>query len=377
MLEGLKFTGVADAHTRRITLNLIRASTICPDDVALIVDQLADDGWDWSKLSAADAEAIYGLVTEELVEAAKAEFAADTRTAIDLDRHRGNAPEFIDDDGDTHCPLCGHKHLRWGFTLRNTEKRIKSAEEGHDLLVGSSCVVQYGLRVDAEQTAEAALAALNAAIARLTRAAECEDWQAEHPDHAAELAIVARAESYVGKEWRNNVPYYARQRLPQNWGLWWSEDHRDFARWAKATVKHYAKNGYLTAPRTAQLYESGALATAQAIVAQVERALAESPVFVYWQEWLERHPLISPQERALVQECLNRGWLRHQLYESREAVIAACERRHTQLPPPPTFGSSPPSLREGASAAAKSLAARTEAAVVVYRDDTSDLPGMY
>jgi hypothetical protein len=112
LIESPTFYGTADAHTRRVTLNLIRASTVCPDDIVAIVDALAESGWDWTKLTRADAEAIYGLVDDKLVELAKAEFAADTTTVVDLGRHRRDAPQFIDEDGDTFCPLCGHKHLR-------------------------------------------------------------------------------------------------------------------------------------------------------------------------------------------------------------------------------------------------------------------------
>lgn len=371
MLEAPKtFYGTADAHTRRVTLNLVRASTKCPDDLICIVDQLSDSGWDWDKLTQADAEAIYGLLTNELVESAKAEFSADTATVIDLDRHRDDGPDFIDDDGDTHCPLCGHKHLRWGFTLRNTVKHDTGAELGEDLLTGSTCVVQYGLRVDAETTAEAALAALNAAIARLTRKAEREDWQREHPEHVADLEVVAHAEALVGKTWYDHVPPVARKALPYPWGQYRSEKHRSFAQWARASVKYHAKHGFLTNDRTEQLYVSGGLEQARSIVALVESALETSPTYCYWREWLERHPIMSADERRILLEIMRGGYERTGLFSDRRRVVEAVERRHRDLPPPPPLfpGPLPPIV------AAPQVSAPVAPTRMV--DDVSDLPGM-
>lgn len=359
------FYGTADAHTRRVTLNLIRASTVCPDDLVFIVDALADNGWDWSKLSAADAEAIYGLVNNDVVEKAKAEFAADTATVVDLDRHKADAPDFIDADNDTHCPLCGHKHIRWGFTLRNTVKAETRAETGEDLLTGSTCVIQYGLRVDAETTAEAALAALNAAIARLTRKAEREDWQREHPDHVAELAIVALAESYTGKEHTRKIPAVARARLPYPWGVWRNEKHKSFGTWARATVKYHTAHGFLTADRTEQLYGSGGLETARAIVAQVAAGLETSSGYVYWRDWLARHPGLLPEERLLVEGLRDGGYERAVLYSYKRSMVEQAEARHRELPPPPPMlGGAPPSPAASVAAPKRTV------------DDVSDLPGM-
>jgi len=367
LIESPTFYGTADAHTRRVTLNLIRASTVCPDDIVAIVDALAADGWDWTKLARGDAEAIYGLVDDALVEKAKAEFAADTTTVVDLDRHWSDAPQFVDEDGDTFCPLCGHKHLRWGFTLKNTVKAETEHELGRDLLTGSTCVVEYGLRVDGTTTAEAALAALNKAIAGLTRKAEREDWRRDHPEHAAELAIVALAESYVGKRWYYVVPNAARPYLPSGWGNYRNYQHADYAKWARATTKYYKANGFLTADRTAQLYGSGALETARQIVAVVESALETSPVWVYWQNWIKRHPGITVEERGIVERVRDANYARDRLYQNNLSVVERVEARHRNLPtPPPPFGAQPaPPVIVAPPAAPKRLV-----------DDVSDLPGM-
>lgn len=361
MLEAPKtFYGTADAHTRRVTLNLIRASTVCPDDLAFIVDDLAASRWDWAKLTQADAEAIYGLVNDDLVERAKAEFSADTTTVVDMDRHYADHPEFVDEDGDTFCPLCGHKHVRWGFTLRNLANPRPDAREGSSLLTGSTCVVQYGLRVDGSTTAEAALAALNKAIAGLQRKAEREDWQAAHPDHVQDMATLAKAEQYIGPDWMRVIPWSARAELPRPWGSR-NSAHHNLGKWLRATLKFYRANRFLTAARSEQCYESGALATATDIVAQVDAALASDPVAAYWRDWLDRHPMLTPSERRMVEEIVAYGYTRSALYSWRITAIEAVEARHASLPPPPPLpGDAPAAVKKP----------------TVTRDDVSDLPGM-
>lgn len=358
MLEAPSFYGTADAHTRRVTLNLVRASTVCPDDLVCIVDSLSDSGWDWGRLSPRDAEAIYGLLTDDLVQAAKAEFAADTRTVIDVERHRADAHDFIDNDGDTFCPLCGHKHIRWGFTLRNTVKHDTGCETGDDLLTGSSCVVQYGLRVDAETTAEAALAALNKAIGRLQRAAERDDWRAAHPNHAEDMQLLERAESFVGKTWMNQIPVSVRRSLPHPWGSYRSDSHKKWASWARAALKYYRSHGYLAETRAEQ-YDNGGLGTARLIVAQVEEAMTASPVVRYWQDWQAAHPGLTPREAELVRGIVAQGYERHRLTSWNLRVIEQIEARFKNLPPPPSLPDRP---------------AKTSRVVMV--DDVSDLPGM-
>ncbi len=362
------FYGSADAHTRRVTLTLIRASTRCPDDLVFIVDSLAGAGWDWSTLTQADAEAVYGLVNDDLVEQAKSEFSADTTTVVDLARHLADHPEFVDDDGDTFCPLCGHKHLRWGFTLQNTVKADQGITEGRDLLTGSTCVVQYGLRVDGTMTAEAALEALNKAIAGLMRKAEREDWQKEHPDHRRELAIVAHAEDRIGKRWFSFVNAEARRMLPYPWGSHRNREHAAYAKWARATVKYYATHGYLTAERSEQLYASGGLEQARRIVTAVAEANDASPTYRDWMDWLARHPGITEGERRRLDDIIARSYPRDRLYNFNRQLVDDIEARHRadRLPPPPP-------LPGGDIVTPPAPAPKPPGPTL---DDVSDLPGM-
>jgi DNA-binding phage protein len=146
-----------------------------------------------------------------------------------------------------------------------------------------------------------------------------------------------------------------------------SEQHADFAKWARATSKYYEANGFLTADRTAQLYGSGALETARSIVAVVESALETSPVHVYWRDWFKKHPGITAEERGIVERARDAGYSRERLYQHNLTVVERVESRHRNLPPPPPpFGvpAAPPVIVAPPAAPKRMV------------DDVSDLPGM-
>lgn len=327
----------ANAHIRRITLNLMRHAASCPDDVVVVADKLAEARWDWNVLTKLEAEVIFTYVTGPAAEAALGEFFADTRTIHDITRDRGTADRaYIDDDGDTHCPLCGHKHIRWGFVVRNDAG-------GKDFRCGSSCVIQYGLRVDGEATAEAALKKLNAAIAGMQQKATREDWQEQRPDHEDQMAIVAQAEDIVARcAWKHprQLPYKVRARMRDAWGGWPDRVWKEWAKNARAAGKYYRKNAFLTAKRTAWL-DGGGLESARAIVAQYE-ASQMTRHRAEWRRFFAMNPLMNAYKRGKLTGAMENdddpaalpGWLRG-LYDE---VIA---ENSVTLPPPPVVGLRP------------------------------------
>lgn len=327
----------ADAHIRRITLNLMRHAASCPPDVAVVADKLADARWDWNALTPLEAEVIFTFVTQETADAAVREFYADTTTIHDLGRDAATADgEYIDDDGDTHCPLCGYKHIRWGFVVRNDEG-------GRLFRCGSSCVIQYGLRVDGEATAEAALKKLNAAIARLQHKANREDWQAEHPDHVAEMAIVAKAERLIGAA--RNLPWKIRKALMVD-GQYWDVHFKGWATAARATAKYYKKHGFLTALRTEWLYADGGLSSARRIVHDYEQATSAPEGGRYaaaWKVWFALNPLMNAYQRAKLTRSMEYGDNPDSLPDWLAGLKREVEARNrVTLPPPPVVG-----LRDG------------------------------
>jgi hypothetical protein len=220
------------SHVQRVTLNLIRLSAACPPELRRVLDTLADDDHEWmvDRLPRSDIERVYAYVDGALANRAMAEFTADTNSLID---HRSC---------DAECRLCGQKHIRFEFLLRN-------GQGGRDVWTGSTCIEEYGLSVDGETTAEEALKLLRAAIGRAKRKAEREDWQAAHPDHVADFADISRAVSVV----RTTPSYSFKTALPGNW---W-RTCKDFLRVGKAPLKFYSREEFLTELRTRQVYGSG------------------------------------------------------------------------------------------------------------------------
>ncbi len=218
------------AHVRRVTLNLIRHAAVCPEETREVIDRLASRDWDFGALTQVEADHLYGVIDGQLADRAKDEFEADTRSIID---HRGC---------DAECKLCGQMHIRFEFLLRN-------GAGGRDVWTGSTCIVTYGLAVDGETTAEEALKRLNAAINAAKRIAERDDWRAEHPNHEADMEAVRRIAKIAG------------QYLPYDlWNLLkpaFRQRARKIASLAKASVKYYNANGFLTDTRTRQLYLPG------------------------------------------------------------------------------------------------------------------------
>ncbi len=164
----------ANAHVQRVTLNLIRHAHCCPSDLKSAITTLARCGWDMQTMEKEHRDLlalIYALVDADLADKAKAEFQADTRSIVDHWR----------DDCD--CELCGHRHIRWEFTLRNTRG-------GSEVKTGSTCIIEYGLNVDGEATAELALAKLRKAINAGKKRATQSQWQEANPDHVAMMAKI-------------------------------------------------------------------------------------------------------------------------------------------------------------------------------------------
>lgn len=288
-LAGLPPEIIAGAHVRRVTLNLIRHAFCCPANLRVILDKLANwFEWDLESLSRKEIETIFALVDKDLADRAKDEFEADTSTIVDL--VRSHAPEE-----EQHCKLCGHEHIRWEFDLRNKAG-------GLTCKTGSVCIEEYGLNVDGEATAEAALAKLRAAISQAKRKAEREDWREEHPDHEADFTFVRAFEPVLRRglhygDWRGLKPF-------------WRQRAKDVNRPLRAALKFYDRNGFLTELRTSKFYgEWGDLKKAR----EMDQELYDAREGVklaseYWPKIMnlaEFYSLLDPIERNAVSHANN------------------------------------------------------------------------
>ena len=280
----------ATAHVRRVTLNLLRHSACCPDDLRPMLDKLAGPlDWKLDALSDVEKETLYATVDENLANAAKDEFQADLRTAVD---HRHNTDEW--------CKLCGHQHIRFEFDLINTAG-------GQSTKTGSTCIETYGLNVDGEGTAEQALIALHGAINRLKRVAEKEDWQKAHPEHVAEMD---RLRGLYGTLRMNQQPWKLYRFLNDNW----NKRCRSMVTRTRAILKYYDREGFLTEKRSAQCYGAegttgqGTLVSAAAMTTELSTAQdSYAAVVARWQRFIDACPRMEGWERRRVLTWRDRG----------------------------------------------------------------------
>jgi hypothetical protein len=215
------------AHIRRVTLNLVRHAACCPRPLKRVINRLAKIDWDMDALTAKELDTVYAHVDDDLAERAKAEFTADTASIVD---HRGN---------DWTCSLCGHQGCRWEFTLENVAG-------GTSVKTGSHCIIEYALSVDGEISAEEALKRLRAAISRMKRAEEREKWQEANPCHVADMAMLKDAYEYVRRPINvRSLWSYLKAGWNRRVGPWQKK--------AKATLKYYNREGFLTQKRTDDL----------------------------------------------------------------------------------------------------------------------------
>lgn len=350
-LDQFETMHAADAHTRRVTLNLLQHAACCPEDVRITVERLEAADWKWNTLSDVELETLFARVDKPLVDKAVAEFKVDLNGIIDhyWRRHedRKNA------DGVAWCRLCGQPHVRWEFPLRN----VAQEPGGRDVWTGSTCIEVYGLRVDGAATAEAALQALRGAITQAKDRVTAHEWQLEHPDAPAEIATLVEATTYLNVYyWR--LPEAQRARLPRNWGH--QPGDKGFISEVRAVAKYHRGHGFLTPKRTDDVYRPGGLLErAKAIVARWTASKDGTelpPADDEWTRFIAANPGMNDYQRGRVRYFQQQGYSRSQLYEHNRRLIEEIERQTAQakmpVPPPPL----PP--KRG----------------MIVVDDTSDLP---
>ena len=322
-----------DAHSFRVTLNLLQNSECCPDDVRDVVRTLEVRlKWNRHLLSPADAETLYSEVDNGLVGRALAEWSVDTSRMRDWCFPEWR-PDYTDWwDGSTRrcdCALCGHKDNRYEFPLVNSAN-------GREIWTGSTCIVKYGVVVDGDGCAESALKRLREAMGRSKRAQSRHEWREAYPDHAEDMATIERA-----------LPIANRKYVP--WRLWsakedgvvilppnYDSQRRVFGKWARAAVKYYTKHGFLTAKRTEDLYMivdgkpvPGAMVErARSIVALWERAIANDPeeqrkkkAKEFWTAFIRDNPRMNDYQRSRVDYWARRGYAPEDLYSRNKALM--------------------------------------------------------
>ena len=304
----------ATAHVRRVTLNLLRHSACCPDELRTMINKLANKlDWQISALTKIEQETLYATVDEDLANKSRDEFVANTDSITD---HRHN---------DTHCKLCGHQHIRFEFELTNDH------EGGSSVLTGSQCIETYGLNVDGEGTAEDALRALRGAITRAKRIANREDWREAHPDHEADMAELRQC---YGELRMKQSPWKLYRHLNSNW----KDRCKRMVTKSRAVLKYYDREGFLTDGRTSMVYGDNPRGFTDttglgygAVDMRAELHRAEQSVHdieVRWDKFMSGCPRMEGWERQRVQTWRGRAIPPEALSNSDKALLRSIHSRN-------------------------------------------------
>lgn len=323
-----------DAHSFRVTLNILQHSECCPDDLADVIARLEKGGWNRHNLPADDAEVIYSDVDNDLVVEALKEWDVETARMRDwgYPMWQGFAPDWWDGHShSTDCRLCGHRDNRYEFPLVNRKN-------GREIWTGSTCIVKYGVTVDGDGVAETALKKLRECMGVSKKAQTRDEWQAAHPNHADDMATIEKAlpianRKYLPWEIRRAVDEDGNRILPANF-----ESQRNaLGKWGRAATKYYRKNGYLTQQRTDDLYhdagdnqfvEGQMLARARSIVALWDKATEHDPREMkkraarnFWSQFKAENPVMNDYQRGRVEYWEGRGYMLDDLYSRNRELV--------------------------------------------------------
>lgn len=323
-----------DAHSFRVTLNILQHSDCCPDDLAEVIGRLQNEhGWNRHLLSDDDAEVIYSDVDNNLVEKALREWDVQTARMRDwgFPTWQGFEPAWWDGHShSTDCRLCGHKDNRYEFPLVN-------GVNGKEIWTGSTCIVKYGVTVDGDGVAESALKRLRECMGVSKKAQTRHEWQEAHPEHEADMEAIEKAlpianRRYISWDIQRAVDEDGNRILPQNFD---SQRHA-FGKWARAASKYYRKNGYLTAQRTEDMYTmigeewkpGRMMERATSIVALYDRATANDPREMkrraarnFWSQFKTENPVMNDYQRSRVEYWESRGYMLDDLYSRNRDLV--------------------------------------------------------
>jgi len=243
----------ADAHARRVTLNLAQHSQACPEHVCEIVSRLEHSKWDWKSLPKNDLEQIYASLDAETTTEILGEWNVDSRSIRDWGHpydKNGMMYSWWRDIGkgerETDCKLCGHKHNRFEFLATNSEN-------GSEMWMGSTCITKYQFTVDGEAVAESALDLLRAQMNKSKRKQTAAEWKEAHPTADLQIAEL----TFAMRQARRQPRWGTRPDGKSYWA--WNEVRKDFLKPARAITKYYDKHGYLTPQRTSSFMDGGAV----------------------------------------------------------------------------------------------------------------------
>ncbi|HEY5550480.1 MAG TPA: hypothetical protein VIK52_01225 [Opitutaceae bacterium] len=209
-------------------------------DLDRVLGRVEEVNYDLARLEDLDLEVLYAAFDELFAERVKNEFEflTDIGSVIVHDVRAGI------------CILCGKgaskdtgdnkDHIRFEFKLTNIAG-------GRDVWCGSTCIINFGLKVRGAETAEQALELLQKSMRGALRQWVIRQWQAEHPDHAE------MPEQYREACRRYGALQMHRDRVPLTI-LGIADDIgnlRSTVHGLKLATRHYQRHAYLPPKKSA------------------------------------------------------------------------------------------------------------------------------
>lgn len=294
---------VASAHVNRVTLNILRHAKSCPEDLRPVLDKWAIRyEFVMDRLSRAERELIFALVTDEVADRALGEFEA--------------VPQGVHDNrwDRTHCKLCGHNPIRFEFDLVNIAG-------GRSLRTGSVCIFNHKINVRGAETRERAMELIKESRAAAERVADRADWLGEYPDHEEDFDYLRDLRKSL---FRHRTPYQLWTYLdPQ-----WQDRCKKVISRLDGAIKYYDKWGYLTDTRTEHVYGAAGLLDCP-LVPELNKAIkARKEAVAKWERFRDRARTVATQaELETLHLVIVRGVRHPDLSSYERAVVDAVARK--------------------------------------------------
>lgn len=164
----------------RSTVVLAQSSAALQDildkDLSRTLRRVRRVNYDFAQLNDRDLEIIYGYFDDKFMRKVKREFAFIPRRGAIRDNQGTVAICNLCGKGDSKDTDDNEDHIRYEFCLTNLKG-------GKDVWCGSTCIINYGLKVQGAKTSKQAKRLLEKSLREHKRQWEIEEWQAEHGDH--------------------------------------------------------------------------------------------------------------------------------------------------------------------------------------------------
>lgn len=145
-------------------------------DLERTLKRVVEVNYDMARLTDEELESLYAYFDDAFTDKVKAEFEFGAGAGDVIVHSACEATCLLCGKGDSKDTGDNKDQIRFEFKLSNHAG-------GRDVWCGSTCIINFGLKVRGAQTAQEAKDLLGKAMRNALRLWKIRQWQAEHPDH--------------------------------------------------------------------------------------------------------------------------------------------------------------------------------------------------